>query len=37
MNACLVDWPNQLNIDQIADTFGSPSWIVHEGQIEKKC
>ena len=35
MKACLVDWPNQLNIDQIADTFGSPSWIVHEGQIEK--
>ncbi len=33
MNASLVDWINDLNFNQLADSFGSPSWIVHEGQI----
>ena len=33
MNASLVDWINDLNFHQLADSFGSPSWIVHEGQI----
>ena len=33
MNASLVDWINHLNFNQLADSFGSPSWIVHEGQI----
>ena len=33
MNASLVDWINDLNFNQLVDSFGSPSWIVHEGQI----
>lgn len=33
MKASLVNWINDLNFHQLADSFGSPSWIVHESQV----
>jgi hypothetical protein len=31
--AQLVGWPQKINIPEICDRFGSPSWIVSEQQL----